>query len=106
MNYKITVFSGERCRPCVELKSFLDSMRLEYTVVDVHKEPELAEEHGISSIPVCYLSMEDEDEEEMHTDPDILIGFGEDQKDIIRKFAMKLYDTSKPMITGDYIPCL
>ena len=106
MNYKITVFSGERCKPCAELKDFLDSMRLTYSVVDVHKEPEIAEQYKISSIPVCYLSEQDDDGDDTSTDVEIVIGFGEDQKDAIRRFATNFYDTCIPRATGDYVPCI
>jgi glutaredoxin-like protein NrdH len=57
----LTVYSKPNCPHCEQAKSWLDSNKIEYEVVDVSVKSEALEmlkEHGHKSVPQLYLNGE------------------------------------------------
>ena len=54
----IVVYTKNNCPECVKTKEFLDSKKIEYTIVDVVEEPSAREflmSQGLRSVPQIYV---------------------------------------------------
>lgn len=47
----LEVYSAEWCGPCKQLKKVMDDNNIEYKVIDIDKEPDLARHAGVRGIP-------------------------------------------------------
>lgn len=47
----IKLYSADWCGPCKQLKALLESQDIEYTRIDIDKDPESARLEGIRGIP-------------------------------------------------------
>ena len=52
---KLYLFSTPSCKPCANLKSYLDSNNIEYTVKDAIQDMELSMQFKIRSTPTLIL---------------------------------------------------
>lgn len=104
MTYSVVVFSGDHCKPCRDLKEFLDTLGLEYSVMDVSQNHDLVEKYNVTQIPTCYFAKNCEG---LSDAMNVFVGFGEDEKTVLREFATKLYNTSRPReVVDNFIPCV
>lgn len=47
----LIVFTASWCKPCTELKQWLEDKDIQVTIVDIDDQPELAKEEGIKVLP-------------------------------------------------------
>lgn len=52
---ELIVLSQSGCRPCVNVKNFLDNQEVFYNVVDVQQNKEYIDKYNIMSTPVTIL---------------------------------------------------
>lgn len=60
---KLIKFGQPTCVPCKMLTNLLAEHEVEYVDVNVFEEPELANEYGITSVPVLVLEVDGDIEE-------------------------------------------
>ena len=56
---KILKLEQPNCNPCKMVSNFLNDNGVEYDVVDVSENPEVASQYGIMSVPVTILLNEE-----------------------------------------------
>lgn len=52
---KLIKFEQNLCAPCQMVSQFLDSKNVDYDVINVENNPDIAGEYGIMSVPVTIL---------------------------------------------------
>lgn len=60
---ELILLSQDRCAPCQEVKLFLQNEEIEYTEINVSKNPEAIQEYYVQSAPTVILVNEDGEEE-------------------------------------------
>lgn len=62
MSREVIVMSQPNCAPCVEVKNYLDSKGIQYTEIDIRKNPKYIEVYDIMSTPVTVLEVDEFEE--------------------------------------------
>lgn len=52
---ELVLISQNNCRPCAELKMFLENEEVEYKEINISKNPEAIEEYNVMGAPVTIL---------------------------------------------------
>lgn len=59
---KLLKFSAEWCQPCKQMEKTLKNVQIEYTEIDVEREPEKALMFGIRGVPTMVILGDDQKE--------------------------------------------